>query len=60
VFVQTDSGKLLAFKSEQKAAPSPDTMPPKAAEAKPEVEAKPEDAPKPEDETKSETQPNGG
>jgi outer membrane protein assembly factor BamB len=34
VFVQTDSGKLVVFKSEQKAAPSPDTMPPPKA-AKP-------------------------
>jgi len=73
VFVQTDSGKLLAFKSQQKAAPSPDTMPPpKAAKPKQEVAPVPEvapavegapaaeDAPKPEDEPKPETQPNGG
>jgi len=67
VFVQTDSGKLIVFKSEQKAAPSPDAMPPpKAAKPKQEVEPTPdvapaaEDAPKPEDEPKSETQPNGG
>jgi outer membrane protein assembly factor BamB len=67
VFVQTDSGKLLAFKSQQKAAPSPDTMPPpQAAKPKQEVEPTPEDQPKsedqpkPEDEPKPETQPNGG
>jgi len=52
VFVQTDSGKLLAFKSQQKPALSPDAMPPKAEEpkaAKPkrEVEPKPDIEPKP-------------
>jgi outer membrane protein assembly factor BamB len=73
VFVQTDSGKLLAFKSQQKAAPSADAMPPpKAAKPKQEVEptseAAPaaegapaaEDAPQPEDQPQPETQPNGG
>ena len=43
VFIQTDSGKLLAFKSVPKPAPSPDTLPlppklPEPAEAKPEPE----------------------
>jgi outer membrane protein assembly factor BamB len=53
VFVQTDSGKLLAFKSQSKAKPSPDTMPPpKAAEPKAEE-------PQPEAEPKPETEPNG-
>lgn len=60
VFVQTDSGKLLAFKSQQQAAPSPDTMPPKAAEPKQEVEPKSEEETKPEAEPTPETQPNGG
>ncbi len=36
VFVQTDSGKLLAFKSEPKPAPSPDTLPPPEPEPEPE------------------------
>jgi outer membrane protein assembly factor BamB len=40
VFVQTDSGKLLAFKSQAKPQPTPDTMP-KADEAPPEAEPKP-------------------
>ncbi len=40
VFVQTDSGKLLAFKSQAKPQPTPDTMP-KADEAQPEAEPKP-------------------
>jgi outer membrane protein assembly factor BamB len=40
VFVQTDSGKLLAFKSQPKPLPSPDTMP-KAEEPQPEAEPKP-------------------
>jgi outer membrane protein assembly factor BamB len=40
VFVQTDSGKLLAFKSQPRVLPSPDTMP-KADEPQPEVEPKP-------------------
>jgi len=44
VFVQTDSGKLLAFKSTPKAKPAPDSpepVPP-PAEAKPEPEPEPE------------------
>jgi outer membrane protein assembly factor BamB len=40
VFVQTDSGKLLAFKSQAKPQPTPDTMP-KADEPQPEAEPKP-------------------
>jgi outer membrane protein assembly factor BamB len=70
VFVQTDSGKLLAFKSQAKAKPSPDTMPPpkaaepKAAEpkaAEPKAEEPQQEAePQPEAEPKPETQPNGG
>jgi hypothetical protein len=51
VFVQTDSGKLLAFRSQPKALPSPDTMP-KADEPQPEAEPKPA-VPKP-------AEPNGG
>ncbi|HET9449169.1 MAG TPA: outer membrane protein assembly factor BamB [Steroidobacteraceae bacterium] len=45
VFVQTDSGKLLAFKSQAKPQPTPDTMPKAeepAAEPTPEAEPKPE------------------
>jgi hypothetical protein len=72
VFVQTDSGKLLAFKSQAKAKPSPDTMPPpkvaepKAAEPKPEAEPTPEPEPtreaepQPQAAPQPETQPNGG
>jgi outer membrane protein assembly factor BamB len=45
VFVQTDSGKLVAFRSQPKPAPSPDTMP-KAKEPQPEAEPPPE-APSP-------------
>src|SRR6185503_9380366 len=65
VFVQTDSGKLLAFKSQAKAKPSPDTMPPpKAAETKaaePKAEEPQQEAePQPDAEPKPETQPNGG
>ena len=71
VFVQTDSGKLLAFKSQAKPQPSPDTMPrkvaePKAAKPKPAPEPQPEAQPpqeaqpQPEAEAKPETQPNGG
>ncbi len=50
VFVQTDSGKLLAFKSQHKPAPTPDTMP-KAAEPQPESEPQPP--------SQAEPQPNG-
>jgi outer membrane protein assembly factor BamB len=44
VFVQTDSGKLLAFKSTPKAKPSPDSPvpPPPAAPAEPKPEPEPE------------------
>ena len=44
VFVQTDSGKLLAFKSEPKATPvtSPDAAPPLPAQPQPQAEPKPE------------------
>jgi outer membrane protein assembly factor BamB len=51
VFVQTDSGKLVAFKSRPKATPSPDAMPPKAAEPKPEAEPQQEAEPQPEPES---------
>ena len=69
VFVQTDSGKLLAFKSQAKPKPSPDTMPPKVEEPQqeaPQQEAPQQEAPQqeaepqPEAEPKPETQPNGG
>jgi outer membrane protein assembly factor BamB len=40
VFVQTDSGKLLAFKSQPKPQPTPDTMP-KVEEPQPAGEPKP-------------------
>jgi outer membrane protein assembly factor BamB len=60
VFVQTDSGKLVAFKTQPKAKPSPDTMPPKAAEPAPADEPKPADEPQPEEQPKPEAQPNGG
>jgi outer membrane protein assembly factor BamB len=45
VFVQTDSGKLLAFRSQPKVLPSPDTMP-KADEPQPEAQPQPAE-PKP-------------
>jgi outer membrane protein assembly factor BamB len=67
IFVQTDSGKLVAFKSQAQPKPSPDTMPPPKAE-EPQQEAPPpepqQEAPPPEPqqeaEPKPETQPNGG
>ncbi|HEY7640132.1 MAG TPA: outer membrane protein assembly factor BamB [Steroidobacteraceae bacterium] len=59
VFVQTDSGKLVAFKSASRPKPSPDSstpLPPPPAQDEPKPEAQPEQQPA----AQPEPQPNGG